>query len=63
MATYIASLVLALANFASAQVRHFEVSHIAADITTGAPLQGFVSYSIEFSSFPDFAGKQHDHDE
>ncbi|KAJ8106372.1 hypothetical protein ONZ43_g7086 [Nemania bipapillata] len=27
-----------------------------ADIIVGQPLDGFVSYSIEFSSFPDFAG-------
>ncbi|GAP85335.2 putative glycoside hydrolase family 79 protein [Rosellinia necatrix] len=29
---------------------------IAADILTGQPLDGFVSFSIEFASFPDFAG-------
>ncbi|KAI1314176.1 glycoside hydrolase family 79 protein [Xylaria venustula] len=28
----------------------------AADLIAGQPLDGFVSYSIEFSSFPDFAG-------
>jgi hypothetical protein len=58
MATYLACLVLVLVTLASAQVRHFAVSNTAADITTGAPLQGFVSYSIEFASFPDFAGKK-----
>ncbi|KAI1282627.1 glycoside hydrolase family 79 protein [Xylaria sp. FL0933] len=29
---------------------------VAADIILGQPLEGFVSFSIEFSSFPDFAG-------
>ncbi|KAI3333997.1 glycoside hydrolase family 79 protein [Ustulina deusta] len=29
---------------------------IAADIILGQPLDGFVSFSIEFASFPDFAG-------
>ena len=40
-------------------------SSVAADVYTvpsqpnanGEPLDGFVSYSIEFASFPDFAGK------
>lgn len=40
-------------------------SSVAADVYTvpsqpnanGEPFDGFVSYSIEFSSFPDFAGK------
>lgn len=40
-------------------------SSAAADVYTvpsqpnanGEPLDGFVSYSIEFASFPDFAGK------
>ncbi|KAI1424519.1 glycoside hydrolase family 79 protein [Xylaria sp. FL1777] len=31
-------------------------SFVAADILLGQPLEGFVSFSIEFSSFPDFAG-------
>lgn len=30
---------------------------IVANIIAGQPLDGFVSFSIEFSSFPDFAGK------
>ncbi|KAI0397413.1 glycoside hydrolase family 79 protein [Xylariaceae sp. FL0594] len=29
---------------------------VAADILVGEPLDGFVSFSIEFASFPDFAG-------
>ncbi|KAI0908507.1 glycoside hydrolase family 79 protein [Ustulina deusta] len=29
---------------------------VAADIILGQPLDGFVSFSIEFASFPDFAG-------
>ncbi|KAI1175579.1 glycoside hydrolase family 79 protein [Nemania sp. FL0916] len=29
---------------------------ITADIVSGQPLDGFVSFSIEFASFPDFAG-------
>lgn len=40
-------------------------SSVAADVYTvpsqpnanGEPFDGFVSYSIEFASFPDFAGK------
>lgn len=30
---------------------------VNAKILQGQPLDGFVSFSIEFASFPDFAGK------
>ncbi|KAI0126520.1 glycoside hydrolase family 79 protein [Xylariales sp. AK1849] len=40
------------------QVQTLDVSIDIADISTGAPLESFVSYSIEFSSFPDFAGSK-----
>lgn len=52
-----AASLLACAGLALGQIRTLAVSINADDITTGAPLDGFVSYSIEFSSFPDFAGK------
>lgn len=39
-----------------ANVTWFETLTLA-DIVVGQPLEGFVSFSIEFSSFPDFAGK------
>ncbi|ETS74799.1 hypothetical protein PFICI_13283 [Pestalotiopsis fici W106-1] len=47
---------LACAGIALADVRSLSLNIKAEDITTGTPLDGFVSYSIEFSSFPDFAG-------
>ncbi|OTB19394.1 hypothetical protein K445DRAFT_194629 [Daldinia sp. EC12] len=33
------------------------VGRISSSINAIQPLDGFVSYSIEFSSFPDFAGR------
>lgn len=38
------------------QNRRVTVNPIASGIETGAPFDGFVSFSIEFSSFPDYAG-------
>ncbi len=35
----------------------FSVSSTASAANAIQPLDGFISYSIEFSSFPDFAGK------
>jgi hypothetical protein len=46
----------------SAEIRHFIASNKADEVVTGAPLESFVSYSIEFSSFPDFAGKKSRHE-
>jgi hypothetical protein len=51
--------ILALAcaiHFASAQGSAIEVSATQPANASAAPLEAFVSYSIEFSSFPDFAG-------
>ncbi|KAI0473697.1 glycoside hydrolase family 79 protein [Xylariaceae sp. FL0804] len=49
-------LILALAGAAMARGTLYTVSPIAEAINTSQPLEGFVSFSIEFSSFPDFAG-------
>ena len=51
--------ILALASFihfASAQASAIEVAASPPANASAAPLEAFVSYSIEFSSFPDFAG-------
>jgi hypothetical protein len=37
--------------------RHLDIQARADGITTGSPSEAFVSYSIELSSFPDYAGK------
>lgn len=47
---------MACAGTALGQVRTLPLSINADDTNIGAPLDGFVSYSIEFSSFPDYAG-------
>ncbi|KAK9777465.1 hypothetical protein SCAR479_05858 [Seiridium cardinale] len=52
----IATLLAACAGVAFGQVGILAVNANADEITTGTPLDGFVSYSIEFASFPDFAG-------
>lgn len=52
---------LACAGVTVAQIQSLAVSINADEITTGTPLDGFVSYSIEFASFPDFAGKRSSH--
>ncbi|KAI1844536.1 hypothetical protein JX266_009209 [Neoarthrinium moseri] len=44
------------ARLVSGQLHRLSSSIAIDEITTGAPLESFVSYSIEFSSFPDFAG-------
>jgi hypothetical protein len=46
----------AVAGVALADVHALSLKLNAEEITTGTPLDGFVSYSIEFSSFPDFVG-------
>jgi hypothetical protein len=56
MTARIAVALLAYAGVALGRFRTLAVSINADDITTGTPLDGFVSYSIELSSFPDFAG-------
>ncbi|KAI0521541.1 glycoside hydrolase family 79 protein [Xylaria bambusicola] len=49
--------VLVLASLATAKIAsNVSRPSLAADIILGQPLEGFVSFSIEFSSFPDFAG-------
>ncbi|KAK6074180.1 beta-glucuronidase [Seiridium cupressi] len=52
----IATLLAACAGVVLGQVGILAVNVNADEITTGTPLDGFVSYSIEFASFPDFAG-------
>ncbi|KAI1752660.1 glycoside hydrolase family 79 protein [Xylaria castorea] len=49
---------LALSGSATAKIVSDTSLHpsIAAEIIVGEPLDGFVSFSIEFASFPDFAG-------
>ncbi|KAI0456376.1 glycoside hydrolase family 79 protein [Xylaria acuta] len=49
---------LALSGSATAKIVSNASLHpsIAAEIIVGQPLDGFVSFSIEFASFPDFAG-------
>ncbi|KAI1366235.1 glycoside hydrolase family 79 protein [Xylaria arbuscula] len=52
-------LVLALSSLVTAKIASNvsrDLSFTAADLILGQPLDGFVSFSIEFSSFPDFAG-------
>ncbi|KAK7914657.1 Beta-glucuronidase [Apiospora marii] len=51
-------LVLLRAGAVLCHVRRLAVSLDTADIKSGTPLDGFLSYSIEFSSFPDFAGNK-----
>ncbi|KAK8122332.1 Beta-glucuronidase [Apiospora sp. TS-2023a] len=51
-------LVLLRAGVVLGQARRLAVSLDAADIKSGTPLDGFLSYSIEFASFPDFAGNK-----
>lgn len=53
---------IACAGLVSSQLTTLDVSINADEITTGTPLDGFVSYSIEFSSFPEFAGKTRLHE-
>ncbi|KAK5630626.1 hypothetical protein RRF57_006341 [Xylaria bambusicola] len=51
--------VLALSSLATAKIAsNTSRPLLAADIILGQPLEGFVSFSIEFSSFPDFAGNR-----
>ncbi|KAI3324793.1 glycoside hydrolase family 79 protein [Xylariaceae sp. AK1471] len=60
MTTFLCLLALsspAIANIVS-NVSWSVNPSIAADIIVGQPLDGFVSFSIEFASFPDFAGNQ-----
>ncbi|KAI1081896.1 glycoside hydrolase family 79 protein [Whalleya microplaca] len=47
---------LILASAARGKVTSYAVSNTADSINASQPLDGFVSFSIEFSSFPDFAG-------
>ncbi|GAW11642.1 hypothetical protein ANO14919_009900 [Xylariales sp. No.14919] len=48
---------LALSSSVTAKiVSNVSYASISADIVLGQPLDGFVSFSIEFASFPDFAG-------
>ncbi|KAI0006289.1 glycoside hydrolase family 79 protein [Xylariaceae sp. FL0662B] len=49
---------LMLASTIGAEVTSCAVSSTADSIDTNQPLDGFVSFSIEFSSFPDFAGNK-----
>ncbi|KAH6657852.1 hypothetical protein BKA67DRAFT_656094 [Truncatella angustata] len=56
MAMRISVTSMVWAGLASSQFNTVDVSINADEITTGTPLDGFVSYSIEFSSFPDFSG-------
>ncbi|KAK7985017.1 (Trans)glycosidase [Apiospora saccharicola] len=51
-------LVLLYVGVVLGQARRLAVSLDAADIKSGTPLDGFLSYSIEFASFPDFAGNK-----
>lgn len=52
---YSPCLALALASILSCYVCQLK---LAADVVKyGKPLDGFISYSLEFSSFPDYAGK------
>lgn len=50
-------LVLLRAGVVLCKVQRLAVSLDTADIKSGTPLDGFLSYSIEFASFPDFAGE------
>lgn len=56
IAMLVITVFLACAAAALGQVRTLPLSINAEDTNIGAPLDGFVSYSIEFSSFPDYAG-------
>ncbi|KAK8851504.1 glycoside hydrolase family 79 protein [Apiospora arundinis] len=51
-------LVLLHACVVFCQVRRLPVSIDSAEIKSGTPLDGFISYSIEFASFPEFAGNK-----
>ncbi|KAK8132786.1 glycoside hydrolase family 79 protein [Apiospora kogelbergensis] len=51
-------LALLHAGVVLCQVRRLAISIDSTDIKSGTPLDGFVSYSIEFASFPDFAGNK-----
>ncbi|KAK8064913.1 Beta-glucuronidase [Apiospora phragmitis] len=51
-------LVLLRAGIVLCQVRQPAISIDSAEIKSGTPLDGFLSYSIEFASFPDFAGNK-----
>lgn len=50
-------MLLAQTSLAMAESTVYTVGSIASSINAIQPLDGFISYSIEFSSFPDFAGK------
>jgi len=50
-------LLLLRAGVVLCQVRRLAIGIDSADIKSGTPLDGFLSYSIEFASFPDFAGE------
>lgn len=54
-------LVLALSSLTTAKITSNASRYpsFAADLVLGQPLEGFVSFSIEFSSFPDFAGESY----
>ncbi|KAI1490471.1 hypothetical protein F5X96DRAFT_679062 [Biscogniauxia mediterranea] len=56
--TNLLALLLALARTALTSTISFTVSPTAESLEVGRPQEGFVSYSIEFSSFPDFAGNK-----
>ncbi|KAI1636493.1 glycoside hydrolase family 79 protein [Biscogniauxia mediterranea] len=56
--TNLLALLLALARTALTSTISFTVSPTAESLEVGQPQEGFVSYSIEFSSFPDFAGNK-----
>ncbi|KAI0882169.1 glycoside hydrolase family 79 protein [Annulohypoxylon maeteangense] len=51
-------MLLAQINLAIAEPTVSAVGNIASSVNITQPLNGFISYSIEFSSFPDFAGNK-----
>lgn len=57
LASYLPGLVLALASTASCELQLLHQLSLATGLKYARPLDGFLSYSLEFFSFPDFAGR------
>ncbi|KAI0103581.1 glycoside hydrolase family 79 protein [Daldinia grandis] len=51
-------VLLAQTSLTMAEPAIYTIGNIASSVNAIQPLDGFISYSIEFSSFPDFAGNK-----
>lgn len=51
-------MILAQTSLVMATPMAHAVGASVSAVNASQPLDGFISYSIEFSSFPDFAGKE-----